>query len=124
MKKGLILFCLFLFCLASPVLPCLAQDVKPMQEFTASDRILILAPHPDDEVMATGGVIQKALKANAKVKVLFLTNGDHNEPAFIVYEKRLTMRKGEFIHMGQVRREESLEALKRLGLAEKNCVFL
>jgi len=124
MKKGLILSCLFLFCLNSPTLPCLAQDVKPMQEFTNNDRMLILAPHPDDEAMATGGVIQKALKAKAKVKVLFLTNGDHNEPAFIVYEKRLTMRKGEFIHMGQVRRKESLEALKKLGLTEKDCVFL
>ena len=95
-----------------------------MQEFTSNDRILILAPHPDDEVMAAGGVIQKALKAKAKIKVLFLTNGDHNEPAFIVYEKRLTMRKGEFIHMGQVRRKESLEALKKLGLTGKDCVFL
>jgi len=124
MKKGLISSCLFLFCLISSILPCLAQNVKPMREFINNDRVLILAPHPDDEVMATGGVIQKALKAKAKVKVLFLTNGDHNEPAFIVYEKRLTMRKGEFIHMGQVRRKESLEALKKLGLAEKNCVFL
>jgi len=95
-----------------------------MREFTGNDRILILAPHPDDEVMATGGVVQKALKAKAKIKVLFLTNGDHNELAFIVYEKRLTMRKGEFIHMGQVRRKESIEALKKLGLTEKDCIFL
>ncbi len=116
--------CLFLFCLIFLILPCVAQDIKPMQEFTSNDHILILVPHPDDEVMATGGVIQKALKAKAKIKVLFLTNGDHNEPAFIVYEKRLTMRKGEFVHMGQVRRKESLEALNKLGLTEKDCVFL
>jgi LmbE family N-acetylglucosaminyl deacetylase len=108
---------LFLFCLNFSTLPCLAQDVKPMQEFTNNDRILILAPHPDDEVMAAGGVIQKALKVRARVKVLFLTNGDHNEPAFIVYEKRLTMRRGEFIHMGQVRRRESLGALNKLGIS-------
>lgn len=124
MKKGLILSFLFLFCLNYPILPSPAQDVKPMQDFTNNDRILILAPHPDDEAMATGGVIQKALKAQAKVKVLFLSNGDHNEPAFIIYEKRLTMRKGEFIHMGQIRRQESLEALKKLGLTEKDCIFL
>lgn len=124
MKKGLIPSFLFLFCFTSSTLPCLAQDIKSIQGFTKNDRILILAPHPDDEAMATGGVIQKALKARAKVKILFLTNGDHNEPAFIVYEKRLTMRKGEFIHMGQVRREESLAALNKLGLTEKDCVFL
>ncbi len=124
MKKSLILSCLFLFSLTFSILSCFAQDVKPIQEFTSNDRILILAPHPDDEVMATGGVIQKALEAKAKVKILFLTNGDHNEPAFIIYEKRLTVRKGEFIHMGQVRRKESLEALKKLGFTEKDCVFL
>jgi len=95
-----------------------------MKEFSNKDRVLVLAPHPDDEVMAAGGVIQKALKAKAVIKVLFLTNGDHNEPAFIVYEKRLTMRKAEFIHMGQVRRKETLEALNKLGLTEKDSVFL
>ena len=124
MKKSPALYCIILLFLLFSVQPCFAQDVKQMQKFTDKDRILILVPHPDDEVMATGGVIQKALKAKARVKILFLTNGDHNEPAFIVYEKRLTIRKGEFIHMGQVRRAESLEALKRLGLAEKDCVFL
>ena len=65
MKKDLILSCLFLFCLTFPILPCLAQDIKPMQDFNNNDRILILAPHPDDEVMATGGIIQRALKAKA-----------------------------------------------------------
>ncbi len=119
-----IVYCIVLIFFASSTLLCFAQDIKPMQEFTSNDRILILAPHPDDEVVATGGVIQKALQKNAKVKVLFLTNGDHNTPAFIVYEKRLIIRQGEFIHMGQVRRDESLEALKKLGLAEKDCVFL
>ena len=124
MKKNLIISYLFLFCLVSSIPRCFAQDIKPLPEFTDKDRVLILAPHPDDEVMAAGGVIQKALKAKARVKILFLTNGDHNEPAFIIYEKRLTIRKGEFIHMGQVRREESLKALNSLGLAEKDCIFL
>ena len=31
----------------------------------ASDRLLILAPHPDDETIATGGVIQKAVAEHA-----------------------------------------------------------
>lgn len=122
-RNPLPLYLSLLYLILSAAL-CFAQNISPMKGFSESDRILILAPHPDDEVMATGGVIQEALKAKAKVRVLFLTNGDHNEPAFIVYEKRLTVRKGEFIHMGQVRRKESLEALKMLGLEEKDCVFL
>ena len=41
-------------------------------------RILILAPHPDDECLGTGGLIQQALAKGAKVKVIFITNGDNN----------------------------------------------
>jgi LmbE family N-acetylglucosaminyl deacetylase len=103
---------------------CLAQEPKAIEPFNKVDRILILAPHPDDETIACGGVIQQALKAGATVKVAYLTNGDHNQIAFIVYEKRLTFRKGEFIHMGEIRRKEAIKAMKMLGVGEDNLIFL
>ena len=43
-----------------------------------SARILILAPHPDDESLGTGGLIQQALAAGAALRVLFITDGDNN----------------------------------------------
>ncbi|MFH0918445.1 MAG: PIG-L family deacetylase [Candidatus Omnitrophota bacterium] len=92
--------------------------------FEKNERILILAPHPDDEAIACGGIIQKALKAGAQVRIVYLTSGDHNEFAFIVYEKRLTFRQGEFIYLGKIRQQESIKAMKFLGLPEKNLVFL
>jgi len=95
-----------------------------LEPFKQDERVLILAPHPDDETIACAGVIQEALKAGAKVKVIYLTNGDHNEFAFVVYEKRIPMRKGEFVHLGQVRQEESTKAMKFLGLSENDLVFL
>jgi LmbE family N-acetylglucosaminyl deacetylase len=101
-----------------------AADIQPLSEFTPTDRILILAPHPDDEAIGTAGVIQKALRAGAALKVVLFTNGDHNEWAFIVYEKRLTLRKKEFIHMGELRRQESLKALELLGVKREQIVFL
>ena len=95
-----------------------------LDTFKKNERILILAPHPDDEVIACAGIIQKALKAGAQVRIVYLTNGDHNEFAFIVYEKRITLRQGEFIHLGKVRQKESIKAMKFLGLSEKDLVFL
>jgi LmbE family N-acetylglucosaminyl deacetylase len=92
--------------------------------FKKNERILILAPHPDDEAIACGGIIQKALRAGAQVKIVYLTNGDHNEFAFIVYEKRITIRQKEFIYLGRLRQKESIKAMKFLGLAEKDLVFL
>lgn len=104
--------------------PITAAKLDKFEPFNKSDRILILAPHPDDETIACGGVIQKALRQGAAVNVAYLTNGDHNEFAFIVYEKRLTFRKGEFIYMGRVRRNEAIRAMKVLGLKEEDLTFL
>jgi LmbE family N-acetylglucosaminyl deacetylase len=102
----------------------LAAETEELPAFTASDRVLVLAPHPDDETVAAGGAIMKARAAGASVRVVCLTNGDHNELAFIVYEKRLTIRKGEFLHMGEVRRKETLAAMASLGVEDKDVIFL
>ncbi|TQN28772.1 LmbE family N-acetylglucosaminyl deacetylase [Haloactinospora alba] len=39
-------------------------------------RLLILAPHPDDETLGCGGLMHKAKAAGAEVHVQFLTVGD------------------------------------------------
>ena len=39
-------------------------------------KVLIISPHPDDEVIGCGGLISKIKKDGGKVYVLFLTNGD------------------------------------------------
>ena len=88
------------------------QPITELEPFKKDDRVLICSPHPDDETICCGGVIQQALAAGAKVKVVYLTNGDANELAFIVYEKRLTFKKGEFLHMGEVRMQEAIAATK------------
>jgi len=101
-----------------------AQDIPSIGPFSDSDRVLILAPHPDDEDIGCGGVIQRAIKSGAKVKVAYLTNGDHNELAFIVYEKRLVMFNSAFVAMGKVRENEAKKAMAVLGLDESNLIFL
>jgi LmbE family N-acetylglucosaminyl deacetylase len=102
----------------------LAQGVGRIEPINKNDRLLILAPHPDDETIGCAGVIQQALKAGAEVRVVYLTNGDHNEFAFIVYEKRITFRRAEFIHMGLVRRQEAIAAMRLLGLSQDKLTFL
>jgi LmbE family N-acetylglucosaminyl deacetylase len=121
---------IILFCLSlatgygysqSPSPSPVVNNLEPIKK---GDRILILAPHPDDEAIGCAGIIQQAVKLGAKIRVVYLTNGDHNQISFIVYEKRLTFRKGEFIHMGEVRRLEAIKAMQLLGVSEKNLVFL
>lgn len=128
LKKHILILLLFLSIGLSGRAPSQAQlpgqaagDIEP---FSKDDRVLILAPHPDDESIGCAGAILAALRAGAKVHVAYLTNGDHNQWAFIVYEKRITLRQGEFIHMGEVRREEAVKAMQLLGLRESDLTFM
>lgn len=126
-KKAFILFILLFCCGWRPLFAELvirAPEQPRLGPFTKEDRVLILSPHPDDETIACSGVIQHAQKAGSEIQIVYMTNGDHNEFAFVVYEKRLTFRKGEFIHMGQVRQNESACSLKFFGLEKDSLIFL
>jgi LmbE family N-acetylglucosaminyl deacetylase len=92
--------------------------------FAASDRILILAPHPDDETIATGGVIQKAVAMGLPIRVVYFTYGDNNETSFIAYRKRPVAPGKAVQQMGLVRHEEALAATGVLGLRPDQVTFL
>ncbi|MFX0064296.1 MAG: PIG-L deacetylase family protein [Candidatus Hermodarchaeota archaeon] len=88
------------------------------------DRVLILAPHPDDEVLGCGGVILQAIKKGLPLKIVFFTYGDSNEWSFLKYRKRLIVTPKQIRGMGLVRYKEALEAVKILGLSSNHVIFL
>ncbi|MFN2275331.1 MAG: PIG-L deacetylase family protein [Anaerolineales bacterium] len=98
--------------------------IRPILEFEDDDRIMILAPHPDDEILATGGVIQEALKLGLPVEVVFYTSGDNNEFAFLIYSKVFTLDPRSARAAGQVRSLEALQAGRELGLSIRDEFFL
>lgn len=91
---------------------------------TARDRVLVLAPHEDDEALATGGLIQRARSVGAKVRVAYLTYGDHNQLAFMIYRKRLWMTPKMNRGMGVVRRGEATHAMSFLDVPPAQLSFL
>jgi LmbE family N-acetylglucosaminyl deacetylase len=42
----------------------------------SSDSILIIAPHPDDEIIGTGGLLLQKISAGCNVNIAFLTDGE------------------------------------------------
>src|SRR4051812_38246721 len=99
-------------------------DQLPALQITRDHRILLLAPHPDDEVLSAGGLLQRAAAANARVDVLFITDGESNP-----WPQRALMRKWKISETdkrrwGRKRQREARAALVRLGIAQDRANFL
>lgn len=70
-------------------------------------KILLIAPHQDDEILAAGGLIQKSIKQGDDFLILFATNGDYHG-----------------LDIARKRYYESEHALTSLGLAKKSIFYL
>src|SRR5204862_6404950 len=80
-----------------------------------NDRILVLAPHPDDEVLGAAGVLREAVRPGLPTRVVFLTYGDSNEWSFLAYPQRPVNLPQSVLAMGTLPRQEGLAAAAILG---------
>lgn len=85
---------------------------------------MVIAPHPDDETLATGGLVQQAIRAGAAVRVIFMTDGDDNPWPQRFLERRWRIGPAERQRWGSLRRAEAQAALRRLGADESCAQFL
>ncbi len=78
--------------------------------------VVVVAPHPDDESIAAGGLIQLALSNGARVTVVFLTDGDDNPWPQRALERRVWIGPRDRVRWGQRRRNEARAAVAILGV--------
>lgn len=93
-------------------------------QFSRQDRLLVLAPHPDDETLAAGEVIQCAAAAGAALRIVFATDGDNNPWPQRWLEKRWRIGVSERARWGRRRRSEAVAALGVLGVDAGAARFL
>jgi LmbE family N-acetylglucosaminyl deacetylase len=88
--------------------------------------LLIFAPHPDDESVGAGGIIQHAVAAGKTVRVVFITSGDGYPQAMAARLKRPVdeMRTADFVSLASTRQLEAVAAATILGLRASDLVFL
>jgi len=89
-----------------------------------SERILIVAPHPDDEVLAVGGTIAHLTQEGHTVLVVFLTNGDANRAAKRLRTMNPLHRATDYRALGYRRQKEASLALALLGVPPAQMIFL
>jgi LmbE family N-acetylglucosaminyl deacetylase len=98
------------------------QTIEPL--LSKSTRLLVLAPHPDDESLGAAGLIQRVLGLGGKVNVVFMTNGD-GYPEGVEKEDRITHPTAEdYREYGVERTQEALKALSTLGVKKRDVFFL
>ncbi|MDX2166575.1 MAG: PIG-L family deacetylase [Deltaproteobacteria bacterium] len=91
-----------------------AAAVEPL-EVDRHERLLVIAPHPDDETLAAGGLMQQVLAAGGSVRVVLLTAGDGYVEAVAQDSGDPRPKPVEFLAFGERRLGETRGALRLLG---------
>lgn len=99
-------------------LPELQLDVS------AVTRLLVLAPHPDDEAIAAAGLIQRVLAAGGAVRVVMLTSGDGFPEGVEAADRIRHPTAADYRQYGRLRERETEDALAHLGSGRAHPVFL
>jgi len=114
--------------LAARVSPSMSVNIRDDHllpwKFDQHDRILIIAPHPDDEVLAAGGVIATFLRSRAPsaIRVIVATNGDASYISAFLHGSH-TLGRNNFRSLAVKRQQESLSALAVLGMSVEQVRF-
>jgi LmbE family N-acetylglucosaminyl deacetylase len=86
---------------------CAGAPARTGEHAPEGDRLWVLAPHPDDEVLMAGELLRRAALSHRPVTVLVMTNGD------------LGCERD-----GYRRESETIAALEILGIEERDVHFL
>jgi len=88
------------------------------------ERVLVLSPHPDDEVLGPGGAIVQFLAQGHQVLVVYLTSGDANTAAKRFFTWNPLNRPEDYQALGYRRMKEAGEATRILGIPWNHLLFL
>ena len=90
------------------IICCQMKSIVKALEKISNKKLLVVFPHPDDESVMAGGIIQRAIKMGFEVTVLTLTEGDRGK----IYVN------GKGRSTAEIRRQEMAEAMSRLGVID------
>ena len=81
----------------------------PLLQWPSAGRVVVIAPHPDDEVLAVGGTMRSLTDRGYEVEIIAVTDGEASHPGSRVISRA---------ELAERRAKEREEALGCLGLAQ------
>jgi len=110
--------------------PALAQQLPPPLNLSVNraTRLLVIAPHPDDDVLGAGGLIHRVVKAHGTVRVVWITSGDGFpegvETAEGISPRVAHLTPRDYETYGRLREQEARTALGSLAVNPRSLTFL
>lgn len=95
------------------VISSLAHLFSKQLDIANTQKILIIAPHPDDEVFGCGGLIYEARRLGKNVSVIFMSRGEGVRSKVLSESQIIEKRK-----------ELTTQALELLGMDNANIYYL
>jgi LmbE family N-acetylglucosaminyl deacetylase len=90
----------------------------------AGTSLLVVSPHPDDETLCCGGVIQRVLAAGGHVSVVWITNGDGSRLSMLLVERSILPSHDKALDLANHRMHEARAATSLLGVPASSQLFL
>jgi LmbE family N-acetylglucosaminyl deacetylase len=84
----------------------------------AATRLVVVAPHPDDETLAAGGLIQRVLSTGGSARVVVVTDGEGYREAAARLTDHPEPSADDYRALGRARMAELREAMRRLGVTD------
>src|ERR1700685_2677369 len=98
-----------------------ADALPPLDSGTA---LLVVSPHPDDETLCCGALIQRVLQAGGRASIVWITSGDASRLTLLFNGATLLPDQAHALAMGERRMAEARAATARLGVTAGGQLFL
>jgi len=89
-----------------------------------NQRLLVFAPHPDDETLGAAGLMRQARLRGDDVRVVILTNGDGFRISAAQEFREVVVSPQDFVRYAYLRQGEARTALGVLGIPADHVHFL
>lgn len=96
------------------------RRLPPLPEPASGEHLLVLAPHPDDEVLVAAGLMRRVHQRGGRVSVVYLTSGD----AFDLAAGSPLPSREALRRLALRRMVEAWRGLEALGLPRTAALFL
>lgn len=108
--------------------PAVASTVRPPGELRLragpGTRLLVFAPHPDDEAIGAGGLMQRVRATGGSVRIALLTSGDGFPEGLTAIGRGRRLRPRDFREYGDLREREATTAAQVIGIDRTHLWFL